>query len=129
MNIFTPNRFLKIVGLMLLLIGISGLVGVLGTFASQSILGSTFWVDKNESTACLSMGFLALASAFFFPPLWQRYFTVFLGIAAVFIGLYSFVNPVFFGVHIEVPTEMAILLVIGAWGLYAVYGNTVGKRR
>lgn len=129
MNIFTPNRFLKIVGLILLLIGISGVVGLLGPTSSQSIFGGSFVVDSNQFSAYLIIGFIALASAFFFSPLWQRYFSVFLGITALYIGLYSFISPIFFGVHIEVPTEMIIYLVIGAWGLYAVYGNAIGKVR
>lgn len=126
MNVFTPNRFLKALGLILLLVSISGLIGVLGPNSSQSVLSNSWWLDSHEIMWSGIIGFFVLLSAFFFPPLWQRYLAVVIGLAALFIGLYSFLSPVFFGVHIEVPVEMIAVLAIGAWGLYAVYGNVRG---
>lgn len=126
MNIFTPNRFLKALGLILLLISISGLLGILGPTSSQSLLGNSWWLDSKEILFTGIVGFFVLLSAFFFPPLWQRYLTVVVGLVALFIGLYSFLSPLFFGIHIEIPVEMILFLIIAAWGLYAVYGNVRG---
>ena len=128
MNIFSPKGFLRIGGFIFILLSVLGLIGVLGDSPSRSVFGSSWWLNNNENITLFASGITALFVSSFFPPLWQRYIVIFVGILSVITGLYAFVNPYFFWMNLQTPGDMVFYLIIGFWALYSVYGN-MGKRK
>ena len=117
-----PKQFLFIVGLLLFLFGMLGSVGILGPTADKSIFHSIWWFDGSENFADIIVGMSALFAAFAFSVLWQKYFSLLLGIASFLFGIYSVVSstPVL-GANLENPADSILHLLIGAWGVYVSY--------
>ncbi len=124
MNIFSVKGFLKISGAILLLFGILGFAGIIGPTPAQSIFGSSWWFDTRENIADSVVGVASLMIAFIFPPVWQRYIVILIGIVAILVGLYNFVSPTLLGATFQTPEDLVFHLIIGAWALYTVFGNT-----
>lgn len=124
MNIFTPKGFLQVGGIILVVIGILGYIGVIGPTADRSLFGSFWWFDNPENVAHALLGVAGLFAAFLFPPMWQRYLVMLLGIVGVLVGLYNFMgnNTMLLGANLESPADLVLHLVVGAWALYAVFG-------
>ncbi|MGE5041554.1 MAG: hypothetical protein ACM3IJ_01485 [Candidatus Levyibacteriota bacterium] len=129
MNIFSPKGFLQIGSILLIFLGILGFVGVLGPVAGSSIFGTFWWFDHLESTSFVLTGALSLIIVFLFPPMFQRYFAMLLGIISVVIGVYNFMgnNTRLYTANLESPSDLLFFLLFGAWALYAVFGNVRKK--
>ncbi|MBI2624373.1 hypothetical protein HYW67_02660 [Candidatus Parcubacteria bacterium] len=126
MNPFTPTGFLKIGGVVLILVAILGYIGVIGPSAEQSIFKAAWWFDDAENIAHLALGIVALAAAFFVPANLQRPLVIVLGIVGVLVGLYSFTGrTAFWGANLENPADSLLHLVVGAWALAA---GMMGKK-
>lgn len=125
MNIFSPKGFLRIGGGIFILLSLLGFVGILGESPSRSVFGASWWLTNTESLTLFAAGIMALFVSSFFPPLWQRYIVVLLGILCVITGLYAFTSPDFFWMNLQ-SLDSVFYLVVGLWALYAVYGNLKG---
>src|SRR4051794_37497435 len=92
--LFTPKGFLMSGGVVLLLLGLIGFVFLNGS-ATQSALGSFFWLDNSENIAHLALGVVALA-AVYVPGLntalapYYRWIVILVGLIALFFGVYGF---------------------------------------
>lgn len=129
MNIFNVKGFLQLCGVVLIILGIFGFIGILGSTSARSIFDTVWYFDNTESILYVLIGVIAILATFLFPPMLQRYLVILAGVVAVLGGLYSFVNQDLFGMTLQVPADSVFLLVLGAWALYAVYGNAIGKAR
>lgn len=128
MNIFSPKGFLRIGGFVFIILSVLGFIGVLGDSPSRSVFGSSWWFDSNENLTLFGSGIIALFVSSFFPPIWQRYIVILIGILSVITGLYAFIGPDFLTLHLQTPADMIFYLIVGFWALYSVYGN-IGKRK
>lgn len=122
MNLFTPNGFLKVGGVVLLLVGILGFIGVIGPTPSQSILGDFWWFDNAENVAHTLLGVVGIAAAFVLSRDMQKTLVLLLGVLGILVGLYNFVSPSLLGANLESPADLLLHLVVGAWALYAALG-------
>ncbi len=131
MNIFSPKGFLQIAGLLFFILAILSVVGVLGLTPDRSVFGTFWWFDFKEAVLLGLLGIISFFQQFLFPAMWQRYFVVLVGILSVLAGVYNFMgnNVKLFGMNLESPADLVFLLLIGAWALYAVYGNAIGRSR
>jgi hypothetical protein len=125
MNIFSPKGFLRIAGVIFILLGFLGFIGILGDSPSRSIFGSSWWFTNAESLTLFAAGVISLFISSFLPPLWQRYIVILVGIFSVIMGLYVFSGADFFWMDLQ-TLDSAFYLVFGLWALYAVYGNLKG---
>ena len=120
----TPKKFLKLGGVVLVLIGILGLVGVLGPTADQSIFGGGWWFDNVQSWAFLLVGIVALAALYIFPAGAQKSLVVLVGIVALFLAVYNLFSTSFWGMNLERPADLILHLVVGIWALMAARGRS-----
>ncbi len=118
-----PKSFLKIGGIVLVLVAILGFVGVIGPTADKSLFGASWWFDNAENWAHLVLGVVALLAAFFLPAASQKPLTMLVGIVAVLFGIYSIFSPMIFGANLENPADTILHLVIGAWALWSSMGK------
>lgn len=123
MNLFSPKGFLQVGGAVLVLVGILGMVGVIGPTPAMSLFGEFWWFDSAENIAHLVLGVAGLAAAFLFPPMYQRYLVMLLGVLGVLVGVYNLTGAQLLGANLENPADMVLHLVVGAWALYSVFGN------
>ena len=119
LNLFTPNGFLKVGGVVLLLVGILGFIGIIGPTPSQSIFGEFWWFDNPENVAHTVLGVVGLAAAFVLSRDLQKNLVLLLGVLGILVGLYNFVSPSLLGANLETPADLLLHLVVGAWALYA----------
>ena len=119
--IFTPNGFLKIGGVVLILVAILGFAHVIGPTADASVFGTAWWFDNGENWAHLVLGVVGLIAAFSFPAGIQKSLVVLLGVVGVLIGLYSIFNQSFLGANLENPADTILHLAVGAWALIAAF--------
>lgn len=123
MNLFSPKGFLLAGGLLLILLGVLSYIQILGTSPERSIFGQFWWFDMQESIIFTIAGVVGVVCAFILPAIVQRYLVIIVGVIEVVIGLYTFVSPTLFLLHLEVPVDMLFHLLLGVWALYAVFGN------
>ncbi len=115
-----PKQFLVIGGAVLLLVGVLGYMGVIGSTPEESIFGSTWWFDNAENLAHTVLGLVALIMAFVLPASLQKPLVMVLGIIGVLVGLYSaVVSTAFLGANLENPADTFLHLLVGAWALWA----------
>lgn len=120
MNLFTPAAFLKVGGVVLILVAILGYVGVIGPTPDRSIFKEAWWFDSGENIAHLVLGVVALIAAFAIPSGLQRPLVMVLGVFGVLVGLYSLMGRMnFLGANLENPADSLLHLVVGAWALAA----------
>jgi hypothetical protein len=129
--LFTPKGFLMSGGVVLLLLGLIGFVFLNGS-ATQSALGSFFWLDNSENVAHLALGIVALA-AVYVPGLnsalapYYRWIVILVGIIALFFGVYGFLvagsaTPNTFGLaNLELGDNL-LHLIVAAWAFAAAMG-------
>src|SRR5262245_19750190 len=117
--LFTPKGFLKVGGIILILVGILGMIGVIGPTADQSIFGSAWWFDGGENWAHLILGIVGLLAAYVLGAGAQRGLVMLLGIIGVLVGIYSIFNQSFLGANLENPADTLLHIVVGAWALMA----------
>jgi hypothetical protein len=129
--LFTPKGFLMVGGVVLLLLGLVGFVFLNGS-ATQSALGSFFWLDNSENYAHLALGIVALA-AVYVPGLntalapYYRWIVILVGLIALFFGLYGFIandptpNANTFGItNLELGDNL-LHLIVAAWAFAAAF--------
>ncbi len=97
--IFTPNGFLKIGGIILVLVGILGMTDVLMAFSSTEQ-----WIHLLVGIVCLIASFTLSASA-------QKILAMIVGIIGILTAIYSLFTPNY--------TALAVYLIVGAWALIA----------
>jgi len=114
-----PKQFLQIGGAVLVLVGILGFTGVIGPTASDSIFGDFWWFDNAENWAHLVLGIVALGASFALGARSQKPLVLVVGVVAVLVALYGFVNPMLLGANLENPADTVLHLVVGAWALWA----------
>jgi len=113
MDILSPNGFLKVGGVVLVLLGL------LGLFALNSPNG-VFWLDSSENVAHLVLGVVALIAAFSFPAGVNKWLTVIVGLFALLAAVWGFfVSPGFLGANLEQPADNILHLVVAVWALWA----------
>src|SRR5260221_5175784 len=112
------KQFLQFGGGILVLLGILGLLGVTGPSADQSVFGSWWWFDNKENWAHLILGIAALIASFTLPTNPQKLLAITIGIIAVLVGLWGFINSTLFRTNLENPADNILHLIVGAWGLW-----------
>lgn len=117
--IFTPNGFLKLGGVVLVLVGILGFVGVIGPTAADSIFGEAWWFDNAENWAHLVLGIVALIAAYSLGASAQRGLVLLLGVVGILVALYNVFSTTLLGANLESPADLALHLVVGLWALIA----------
>ncbi len=126
MNLFSPKGFLQVGGVALVLLGVLGFVGVIGPTPEKSLFGQVWWFDNKENLAHLVLGVVGLLASVVLDAGLQKTLVMLLGVLGVGVGVYNFVSPTLLGANLEVPTDTALHLVVGAWALYA---SKMGKKR
>jgi hypothetical protein len=129
--LFTPKGFLMVGGLVLLVLGLIGFVFLKGS-ATESALGSFFWLDNSENYAHLALGIVALA-AVYVPGLnsalapYYRWIVILVGLIALFFGVYGFIandptpNANTFGLtNLELGDNL-LHLIVAAWAFAAAF--------
>ena len=118
----TPDGFLKIGGVVLLLIGVLGFF-LIGPNEQTSIFGG-FWVfTPGENWAHIVLGVVALVLAFGVKhEQVNKWVVAALGVVGVLVGLYSLlISKMLLGASLENPADTLLHLVVGAWALYAAF--------
>ena len=113
------KTFLKVGGLVLLLVGILGFIGVIGPTPDNSIFGPAWWFDGGENWAHLLLGIVGFIGAFVLPKSIQRPLVMLLGLVGVVVGVYSIFRQDFFGANLENPADTILHIVVGLWALLA----------
>jgi hypothetical protein len=129
--LFTPKGFLMVGGAVLLVLGLIGFVTLNGS-ATQSALGSFFWLDNSENVAHTALGIVALA-AVYVPGLnttlqpYYRWIVILVALIALFFGVYGFLvagdasGKNTFGVaNLELGDNL-LHLVVFAWAAAAAF--------
>lgn len=119
-HILSPKGFLKIGGIVLILVAILGFIGIIGPTADESIFGGNWYFDNAENWAHLVLGIVALIVAFALPMAIHKPIVLLVGILGVLVGLYSlFGSAELLGAGLENPLDTILHLVVGAWALVA----------
>lgn len=121
--ILSPQGFLKIGGVVLVLVAVLGFIGVIGP-TSDTLFGGYWYFDNAENWAHLVLGIAALVAAFWFPASFNKMLVMVLGVIGVLVGLYSLFGPMpegatLMGAMLQNPTDTLLHLVVGAWALIA----------
>ncbi len=115
----TAKHFLLGGGVLLILLGITGMVGLLGPTAVDSYFGANWWFNPTENWAYLIAGIVAVVSSMILPVNGQKNLAVAFGVAGVALGLYSMFNPALGGAHFEKPVDTILYTVLGLTALIA----------
>jgi len=122
------KQFLIWGGLIMIILGVSGLVGVLGQTASGSIFGNGWFFDMGQSWVNIIVGVIALLAAWVLDTESRRWIAGILGILGLIVGVLGFVLPSSFsailGPNPENLVSNLFYLVIGVWGAWATWGMT-----
>ena len=119
MKFFTSTNFLKVGGLVLVVVGLAGFMGLIGPTAGQSIFGSFWWFDNAENWAHLVLGIVGLLVAFVLPVSLHKPIALLVGVLAVFFALYNLFATSFLGANLESPADLVLHTVVGIWALYS----------
>lgn len=118
--ILTPKGFLKLGGIVLILVGILGFAGIIGPMSENSIFGNFWWFDNAENWAHLILGIVGLVAAFVLPAGIQKMLVMVLGIVGIIVGVYSLLIAQKLGpANLENPADTVLHLVVGVWALVA----------
>ncbi len=123
MNFGGPSTFLKVGGIVLVLLGLVG-------FFAFNTPNSVFWLDSGENWAHLVLGIVALIAAFALGEGMQKNLTVLVGLLGLVIGIWGFFlgsGPTgnFLGlVNLENPADNVLHLVVGVWALWSAFGSS-----
>ena len=118
--ILTPNGFLKVGGIVLLLLGILGFL-----LPGGRILGSAFYLDFAENVAHAVLGIVALIAAYTLPEGAQKGLVWIVGIVALLFAVWGFLvagnpPPNWYGIsNLENPLDNLLHLVVGVWAIWA----------
>ena len=117
--LFTPNGFLKVGGIILVLVGILGMAGLIGPTAEDSIFGASWYFDDAENWAHLILGIVGLLAAFVLKAGMQKTLVMLLGLVGIFFAVYNVFSTTFMAANLESPADLILHLVVGVWALYA----------
>lgn len=114
------RKFLLIAGFGLILAGILAFIGVFGPQASDSVFGSTWWVDGAERWTFLVAGFIAVLAGSDLPNHTRRFICLLIGLLALQMSFYSVVvGSNFIGINLEEPADSIFYFVIGVLAIYS----------
>ncbi len=121
--ILSTNGFLKVGGVVLVLVAILGFVGVIGPTA-DSLFGGFWYFDTAENWAHLVLGVVALGLAFWAGAEIQKWVTVAVGVVAVIATLWSLFGPIpdggnLLGAQLQNPADTVLHAIVAAWALVA----------
>ena len=119
MNFFTSTNFLKVGGVVLVVVGLLGFMGIIGPTSDQSIFSAFWFFDNFENWAHLVLGIVGLLVAFALPVALHKPVTLLVGVLGIFFGLYNIFSTNFMGAELQNPADMVLHFVVGAWGLYS----------
>lgn len=123
-NLLSPQGFLQIGGVILVLVAILGFIGVIGPMPENSLFGDLWFFTQPENVAHLVLGVAALAAAFMLKnEELKKWLVLIVGVVALAFGLINFFLPSeipnFYGANLENPTDTVLHLVVGAWAVWA----------
>lgn len=129
MNIFKPHGFLKVGGVILLVLGILGYLLPEGVLIKDVI-----WFDSGENIAHTVLGVIAIILGFTLPGGAAKVVTVLVGLVALFFGVIGFFLEVpaegvwnFYGLaNLENPADNVLHLVVAVWALVAGFSKGNG---
>jgi|SRR3989344_6525684 len=116
---FTSTNFLKVGGIVLVVVGLAGFIGIIGPTAEQSLFGSFWWFDNYENVVHLLLGIVGLIVAFALPKALHKPVTLLVGVLALFFMLYNLFSTNFAGANLESPADLVLHLLVGVWALYS----------
>jgi hypothetical protein len=120
-----PKSFLKIGGVVLVIISLAGLVGIIGPTPESSIFSTTWYFTNGENWAHLIGGVAALLVAYAMPA-FQGPVTLLVGVVALLAGVWGFFLPAeapnFYGANLENPLDNILHLVVGVWAVLSWRG-------
>jgi len=127
MNILTPIGFLKVGGIILILVAILGFIGIIGPTA-DSLFGTAWYFDDAENIAHLVLGIVAWILVYYGSENIQKLVVQILGVVGILVGLYSIIGPVttgtnLLGAQLQNPTDTILHIAVGAWALYAGFSK------
>lgn len=123
-NLLSPQGFLQVGGVVLVLLSILGFIGVIGPTPEQSLFGEFWFFTQPENVAHLVLGIVALGSAFALKnDEMKKWLVLLVGILGLAFGLINFflpsAPPNFLGANLENPADTILHLVVGAWAVWA----------
>lgn len=118
------RQYLKIVGIILVLVAVLGFIGIIGPTSAQSIFGRFWYFDNGENWAHLILGIVALVVGFGMTSMvLQKWAVIIVGIVAILVGIIGFflggMAPNFLGANLENPADNLLHLILGIWALWA----------
>lgn len=108
------KQYLTWVGWILVILGILGFVwpGV-----------DAFSLSGGENWAHLVLGVIALIAAYWLDGQVQKWLVAILGIVALYVGIWGFVDPTYYGSASLELLDNVVHIVLGVWGLWAAFGK------
>lgn len=125
--ILTPNGFLKVGGIILLLLGILGYI-----LPGGRVLGDSFFLTPGENLAHTVLGIVAIAAAFALPSGAQKGLAWIVGLIAIVFTVWGFwvrdIPPLnWYGLaNLENPLDNILHLVVGIWAIWAASRKSSG---
>lgn len=119
--ILTPNGFLKVGGIVLVVLGVLGYL-----LPDGQILGDRWYLTPGENIAHLVLGVVALAAAYTVPEGAKRGLVWVVGLVALLFAVWGFIvadNPPlnWYGLaNLENPLDNLLHLVVAVWAIWAV---------
>ena len=119
----SPKGFLKIGGIVLVLVAVLGFFGITGSTPSQSIFGTAWNFTSAENWTHLVLGVVALIAAHVLKQESQaRALVNVLAVVALFFGIVGFFSTL--GGTLENPLDSILHLVIAIWAFWAAKGSS-----
>ena len=118
--ILTPNGFLKVGGIVLLVLGILGFI-----LPGGRVLGDAFYLDFAENVAHTVLGIVALIAAYAISQGAQKGLVLIVGIVALVFAVWGFLvagnaAPNWYGIaNLENPLDNLLHLAVGIWAVWA----------
>lgn len=112
-------------GIIMILLGLSGLMGLTGPLPSDSVFGDGWWLSNVEVWVHLVVGIVLLVLSYAISGSAQRSLAMIVGVVALLVGIYSIFKPGdLAGFNLERPADTVLFLVIGLWGWMSSRGSS-----